>query len=132
MQSIQMTRGQAGVPALHCWDETRVRLLAERRQVIGAIAINTLGGFDASEKGQESDYASDDQIRDLAYSHRASLSRRLHQLDEALERIREGVYALCAECGVRVADNRLAVDAAVSFCVGCQAASESPTRPLTL
>jgi RNA polymerase-binding transcription factor DksA len=132
MQIRQTTPTKAGERAPHSWDETRLRLLAERRQVIGAIAVNTLGGPDSGENGQESDYASIDQIRDIEYSHREALSRRLHQLDEALERISAGVYGLCAECGARIVDKRLASDPSVSFCVGCQAESESRISPPTL
>jgi len=118
-------------PALS-WDETRIRLLAERRDVIGAIAVNTLGRSDSSGNGQESDYASIDQIRDVEYSHREALNRRLRQLDEALERIRGGVYGLCAECGGRIVEKRLASDPAVSLCVRCQAAAEGGGSPPTL
>jgi RNA polymerase-binding transcription factor DksA len=132
MQDRQTTPKGAGEPALHSWDETKLRLLAERREVIGAIAVNTLGGSDSGESGQESDYASIDQIRDVEYSHREALSRRLHQLDDALERIVAGVYGRCSECGARIVDKRLASDPAVSLCVGCQAAFESRTSTPTL
>lgn len=131
MQDRQTTTNEGSQPALHSSDETRLRLLAERREVIEAIAVNTLGG-DSSENGPESDYASTDEIRDVEYSRREALSRRLHQLDEALERISLGVYGLCAECGARIVEKRLTSDPAVSLCVGCQAATESRTSPPTL
>lgn len=130
MQSRHTTPKEAGEVALHSWDETKLRLLAERGKLIGAIAVNTLGG--AREDGQQSDDASSAQIRDLEYHHREALSRRLNQLDEALERIRLGVYGLCAECGARIVDKRLAGDPAVTFCIGCQGAAESRIPPPTL
>lgn len=132
MQSRHTTPKEASQPALHSWDETKLRLLAERREVMGAIAVNTLGGSDSSENGQESDYASTDEIRDVEYSRREALSRRLHQLDEALERMSSGVYGFCADCGARIVEKRLTSDPAVSLCVGCQAATESRTSPPTL
>ena len=132
MQSRHTTPREAGWPVPQSGDQAKLRLLAERREVIGAIAVNTLGGCDASENGQESDYASIDQIRDVEYSHREALSRRLHQLDYALERISSGVYGLCADCGARIVEKRLTSDPAVSLCVGCQTASESRTSPPTL
>jgi DnaK suppressor protein len=131
MQDRQTTPKEASQAALHSWDETKLRLLAERREVIEAIAVNTLGG-DSGENGQESDYASTDEIRDVEYSRREALSGRLHQLDEALERISLGVYGLCAECGESIVEKRLTSDPAVSLCVGCQAACESRTSPPTL
>lgn len=132
MQSRPTTPKEASQPAPQSWDETKLRLLAERREVIEAIAVNTLGGSDSGENGQESDYASTDEIRDTEYSRREALSRRLHHLDDALERITAGVYGLCAECGARIVEKRLTSDPAVSLCVGCQAACESRTSPPTL
>ena len=132
MLERQIASKQTGEPALQSGDDAKLRLLAERRQVIGAIATDTLGDFDSVSNDQESDYASTDQIRDIEYSHREALSRRLHQLDEALERINSGRYGLCAECGARIVEKRLANDPAVSFCVGCQASSEIGASPPTL
>ena len=134
MQGRQHTQipEEASHHAPNPWDDAKLRLLAERREVIGAIAVNTLSGCDSKESDQESDYASADQIRDIEYNHREGLSRRLHQLDTALERITEGIYGLCAECGNRIVEKRLANDPAVSFCVGCQAVSEADSSSLTL
>jgi len=102
------------------------------KEIIGAIAVNTLGGSDSNENSQESDHASADEIRDIEYSRRQALTQRLHHLDDALERIAAGDYGLCAECGARIVEKRLASDPAVLFCVGCQAATESRISPLTL
>ena len=132
MQDRLITPNEAGEPASQSWETTRLRLLAERRQVIGAIAVNTSGDSRSGGNDQESDYASTDQIRDIEYGHREALSRRLHELDDALERISSGDYGRCAECGARIVDKRLASDPAVSFCVLCQAASETGSSPPTL
>lgn len=132
MQRRQTTSKGAGEPALGLWEEPRLLLLAERRQVIGALAGNTPGRSGSEDNGQESDSASISHIRDSVYSYREALSRRLHILDDALERISVGVYGLCAECGARIVDKRLAGDPAVAFCVACQAASESQSPTPTL
>jgi DnaK suppressor protein len=92
--------------------------------VIEAIALNPLGSEFGGD-GQGSDYASIDQLRDVEYSHREALSRRLHQLDEALERIRSGSYGLCTDCGALIVDTRLTIDPAARLCVGCQTSFES-------
>lgn len=118
--------------ALKAWDEAKLRLLAERNCIADAIAVNPLSGANSERSDQESDDASTDQIRDLEYSHREALSRRLKQLDFALDRITAGTYGQCAECGSRIADKRLASDLAVSLCIACQTASESPPSSLTL
>ncbi len=126
------TPKEASQPAFQSWEESRLRLLAERRKVIGAMTANTVPGCASDEGAQESDYASIDQIRDVEYSHREALSRRLFRIDDALERISAGVYGQCAECGSRIVDKRLASDPAVLFCVGCQTASEGRISAPTL
>ena len=112
--------------------DAKSALIAERRKVIVAIAVNPLDGCNLGEVGQESDNASTDQIRDVEFGHREALTRRLHLLDEALERIHLGVYGLCVECGARIIEKRLNADPAAAFCVDCQAASEGPAAPLTM
>ena len=133
MRGRTTTPHAASRQALKAWDEAKLRLLAERNCVAGAIAVNPLSGanYERSDD-QESDDASTDQIRDLEYSHREALSRRLKQLDSALDRITAGTYGQCAECGSRIAEKRLASDPAVSLCIACQTASESPPSSLTL
>lgn len=43
----------------------------------------------------------------------------LHELEQALERIDEGRYGLCAGCGRRISFGRLLVMPATQACVGC-------------
>lgn len=46
---------------------------------------------------------------------------RVHQVDEALERIDEGSYGICAECGQEIAPERLEVRPLSVTCVDCAA-----------
>lgn len=132
MRGRPTTPHAAGQQALNVWAEAKLRLLAERNGVADAIAVNPLSSANSETDDQESDYASTDQIRDVEYSHREALSRRLKQLDFALGRINTGTYGHCAECGSLIADKRLASDPAVSLCIACQTAFESGTYSLTL
>jgi RNA polymerase-binding transcription factor DksA len=132
MRGRPTTPRAARQQALRAWDETKLRLLAERNRVAGAMAVNPLRGSNTEASDQESDYASTDQIRDVEYSHREALLRRLKQLDVALDSISAGTYGVCAECGSRISDKRLASDPAVSLCIACQTASEGAPPSLTL
>jgi DnaK suppressor protein len=44
---------------------------------------------------------------------------RVHQLDEALERMDQGTYGRCSECGEAIAAERLEVRPLSIRCVGC-------------
>ncbi|HSB11427.1 MAG TPA: TraR/DksA family transcriptional regulator [Blastocatellia bacterium] len=108
------------------------RLLEERREVIEEIFAQALSGNGSRTSLQDDDYAQLSQIRDLEYSRRESLNRRLRQLDEALGRIHSGLYGICSECGASIAEKRLAADPAVLLCIGCQAMNEAVVREFTL
>lgn len=58
--------------------------------------------------------------REIGYATRELLVTRVHRLQAALERLREGEYGLCVECGERIAPARLRVMPEVQTCVRCQ------------
>jgi len=58
--------------------------------------------------------------------------RRLEALDDALRRIDEGVYGVCAGCGTEIDDKRLKAEPFAVFCVACQRESEKGAKKPTL
>ena len=65
-----------------------------------------------------------------------TLSRRLDDVQGALERLEEGTYGLCARCGHSIPAERLEARPEAEFCLYCQEQVEeavsraSPDRPL--
>jgi DnaK suppressor protein len=64
-----------------------------------------------------------------ALSDRATSDTLVHLLDEnreqvehALQRVREGAYGLCEDCGRRIPRERLLYQPAATRCVDCQSA----------
>jgi DnaK suppressor protein len=112
--------------------DIRQQLLAERREVIVEIAAQATNGNGSSPSAHDTDYPAMSQLRDIEFSRREALQRRLHFVDEALERIGAGSYGTCRECGRKIAEKRLAADPAVSLCVECQAASETSVASSSL
>jgi RNA polymerase-binding protein DksA len=45
--------------------------------------------------------------------------RELSDIDQALDRLREGTYGLCAHCGKPIAPERLAARPAAAMCIDC-------------
>jgi len=45
---------------------------------------------------------------------------KLLQIDEALERIEEGSYGICEECGSKISEKRLQVMPFARYCVPCK------------
>ena len=50
----------------------------------------------------------------------------LMRIQAALDRLEEGDYGYCVDCGEEIPLKRLEIDPAVSLCVNCARASEKP------
>ena len=66
----------------------------------------------------------DDAAEDLQRRQRNRLELRLRDLNDAQDRLIDGGYGLCVDCGKRISDQRLRMDPAVSLCVACQQMAE--------
>jgi RNA polymerase-binding transcription factor len=87
-------------------------LLEEARPVTSNLAVNE---------------ASDESTRDVEFRHCESMQVRLHQIDDALDRLLSGSYGRCSDCGGPIAAERLRADPAVLLCVACQSSLEDRT-----
>jgi DnaK suppressor protein len=67
---------------------------------------------------------SDEYIEEIDWRHRDQLEHRLRDVIDAQDRLSEGSYGLCAECGSEIEPNRLIADPAASFCLSCQQSPE--------
>lgn len=67
----------------------------------------------------------DDAAEDLQRRQRNQLELRLRDLNDAQDRLIDGGYGRCADCGRQISDQRLRVDPAVSLCVECQEITEA-------
>jgi len=64
--------------------------------------------------------ASEEYTREIAWRRRSQLEARLRDISEAQDRLIEGRYGRCAECGEEIASKRLNVEPAAALCIGCQ------------
>jgi DnaK suppressor protein len=70
------------------------------------------------------DQALMDLDRELGISLMEMRNRRRQAIDEALTRLTEGTYGICAECGVEISERRLEAVPFAKLCVECQAREE--------
>jgi RNA polymerase-binding transcription factor DksA len=63
--------------------------------------------------------------RELMETTREILDQEATQAREAMERMAEGTYGLCAECGRAIAPERLAARPQATLCIDCQRERES-------
>jgi DnaK suppressor protein len=106
-------------------DELRAQLEREREQQLAQLeewgadpyseTVRDLGG---SEEGF-ADSAQVAEQRSEALAHIEQARNRLHQVDEALERMDEGTYGVCVDCGEDIDPARLEARPLSIRCVDC-------------
>ena len=62
--------------------------------------------------------------RELGISLMEMRNRRRQSIDEALTRLHEGTYGICAECGIEISEKRLQAVPFAKLCVECQSREE--------
>lgn len=90
------------------------RLLAGLRDVEYEGALHALGGPD------EMDAASESVANDLRACVKGLRTVELAGINDAFDKLFDGTYGVCEECGKRIPEARLRLVPAVSLCVGCQ------------
>ena len=69
---------------------------------------------------------------DIEWLHRTRLEARLRDITDAQDRLLDGTYGKCVECGDQITVGRLTADPAASLCLYCQKLGESEHQPCTL
>lgn len=57
---------------------------------------------------------------DIEWGHRAQLEARLREINDAQDRLLDGTYGKCADCGEQIFVGRLMADPAAYLCLTCQ------------
>lgn len=68
--------------------------------------------------------ASEDYAREIEWRHRAQMEARLRDINDAQDRLMDGAYGRCIDCGEEIESERLTADPAASRCIACQRSIE--------
>lgn len=105
-------------------------LLAKRQEIMREIEGN-LGQSLTEDQQRRLESARDvgdqalmDLDRELGISLMEMRNRKRQAIDEALMRLNEGTYGICAECGIEVSEKRLEAVPFAKLCVQCQSRQE--------
>src|SRR6266567_9546149 len=108
--------------------DIRKRLETDLKEVVGR--LRQMGGSAALEEllgpGEHWAYADEvDEIqanerREIGFATRELLVERVNRLSAALDRLSEGEYGTCVECGEEISPARLQAMPEVQTCVRCQ------------
>jgi DnaK suppressor protein len=95
-----------------------------RRLETGACGTESTG--DISENPAEQ--ATDNSEQELSLGRMASQTREIREIDEALERVRDGTFGICEECDKAVPAARLEAIPYARLCAACQLKEEQVDR----
>ena len=106
----------------------RERLRSVRQTAIEQLrALGVSPDLDATEPREGTDVVRDEgdaaqasERQDMNFATRQRLAARINQLTAALERIQQGHYGACAECGRPIEAARLAAVPESELCLACQ------------
>jgi DnaK suppressor protein len=68
---------------------------------------------------------SEEWTNEIEWRYRGSLEDRLRAINDAQDRLIDGDYGHCLDCGIKIDARRLAANPAAALCVGCQQMAES-------
>ena len=90
-------------------EDARTTLLDMRKKLmpVPSEGLNSRALIADAESGDELDLASDQQDRELSLLLSSRDRKKLLAINEALEKIKEGNYGLCQECGEQIGAGRL-------------------------
>ena len=112
------------------YDSLHRMLMTKRQEILKEIG-GSFGQSVTEDQQQRLESAKDvgdqalmDLEREVGISLMEMRNRKRQLIDEALGRLRDGLYGICAECGVEISERRLAVMPLAKLCVECQARQE--------
>lgn len=109
------------------WERLQAEKEEVEREILsdGSLLQENVGGLQECEPSLSC-------IRDFDWLHRGTLEERLRTLNDAQDRLMDGGYGRCLECGELIDAKRLAADPAASSCINCQTLAEAESLNRTL
>jgi len=106
------------------------KMLSDRRQELIDEAERTVGGMtDGKENFPDpTDRASLESDRNATLRIRDRERKLINKIEEALQRIADGTYGLCEECGEAIGVERLKARPVTTLCIDCKNVQEDDER----
>jgi len=111
-------------------DVVRAKLLEEKDKILNDVStkIRQESREQKRDSGDIYDIASDERERELSLMLGDRERKKLTEIDLALERIEDGTYGECEDCGEPVTEKRLEILPFTRVCVDCQSKHEREQR----
>jgi RNA polymerase-binding transcription factor DksA len=120
---LQTVEGLGDAPLVPTGGEIWEWLQGEKEEVArellsdGPLCQPAVSGVQEAEPAEES-------WREIEWRHRGQMEARLREINDAQDRLVDGAYGRCTDCGAEIGTQRLAADLATSLCINCQSRIE--------
>lgn len=106
------------------------KLLNVRRQELVSGADRTVGDMheDREQFPDPTDRATLEGNRNLSLRIRDRERKLISKIDEAMERIEDGSYGKCEECGEEIGVQRLKARPVTTLCIDCKSMQEAAEK----
>jgi DnaK suppressor protein len=101
-------------------------LETEKRRILenARAALDELSEKTPETSGDEGDQAQNMAEQHLSLRFKERERQLLHKIEGALERIKEGTFGECVDCGDQIGIKRLEIRPVAELCIGCKEAEE--------
>ncbi|MGD9765597.1 MAG: RNA polymerase-binding protein DksA [Candidatus Binatia bacterium] len=104
-------------------------LHSRRAELLGEAERTVIGMVDTKENFPEpADRAALEADRNATLRIRDRERKLINKIDEALQRIEDGVYGVCESCGGPIGVERLRARPVTTLCIECKAEQEAEER----
>lgn len=120
---LQTVEGLGDAPLIRYGGEIWEWLQGEKEEVShellseGPLCQTAVSGVQEAEPSEEN-------WREIEWRHRSHLEARLREINDAQDRLMDGAYGRCIDCGGEIGSGRLAADPATLLCINCQRSTE--------
>ena len=106
------------------------KLLTERIDELLSQANETVSGMTSHKENlpDPSDRATLESDRNFTLRIRDRERKLIGKIKEALERIEEGTYGICEDCGEEISTERLKARPVTTLCIDCKKTQETEER----
>ncbi len=110
----------------HPYQQHEDALRKKQTELLASYKRDKLAGSSQADDGIQdlADKAASAYSKELSFSLSDTERTMLMQIDEALDRMKDGVYGVCANCGVTIGEKRLEAIPWTSHCIDCQELQE--------
>ncbi|HEX2163400.1 MAG TPA: TraR/DksA family transcriptional regulator [Thermoanaerobaculia bacterium] len=108
------------------FDAFRERLEGQRADIMSLYQNDVRSGQESTDEGTEDivDRANNSYHRELMFSLSDAERQLMLDIDKALDRIEDGSYGRCTNCGTEIAEKRLEAVPWTRYCIDCQELAE--------